>query len=215
MGVLSDGKEIDNVLIKNNEIIETEIKRRENYAFFIHQMRFNLDKESSLDKWIDLIFGIHQKYYIPNVKFKYKYYEKSSEINFKNDPMILNDALSMDKVNFGLLPYQLFNEKFPTKNIDDDQYSEDQKMLEELKKLNIELFEDEHIKINSPFLTFVCKGRILIDENYIKIINPNGKTNKRNNATTTNRSSGSSTILLYTLMLFLHLLYSSSKLAIL
>ena len=178
LGVLHDGTEIDNVIIKKSDIIESEIKRKETIAHFLHKMRFNLDNESEIDNWIDLIFGINQQFYRPNEKFKYRYYEKNSEITFKNDPVILKDNITMDQVNFGLLPYQLFKEKFPEKKINDEILPKEQKKIEELQKLNIELFKDEHLKINSPIFTFVCKGRILIDPNYLKIIDPNGKRNK-------------------------------------
>ena len=46
-----------------------------------------------------------------------------------------------------------------------------------MKILNEELFIDEHLKINSRNHTFLCKGRILIDENYIRIIEPTKKIN--------------------------------------
>ena len=177
-GVLYDGREIDNVLIKENEKIESEIKRKENYAQFLNQMRYNLDNETEINEWIDLIFGNMQRFYKPNEKYQYKYYSKCSEVNLKDDQSILEDDISMDKVNFGLLPYQLFKVEFPKKYVDDDVFLKEQKTKELIKKLNSELFKDEHIKIKSPNHTFFCKGRILIDENYIRIINQNEKINK-------------------------------------
>jgi hypothetical protein len=177
-GVLFDGREIDNVLIRDNEKIESEIKRKENFAQFLNQLRYNLDNETEIDEWIDLIFGNMQRFYKPNEKYKYKYYSRCSEVNLKDDQSILEDEISMDKVNFGLLPYQLFKEKFPKKYFDDDIFAKELKIKELLKKLNSQLFKDEHIKIKSPNHTFFCKGRILIDENYIRIINPNEKMNK-------------------------------------
>ena len=173
-GELYDGRKIDNVLIKEKENIESDIKRKENYAQFLYIMRKNLEKEKEINKWIDLIFGVNQNYYIPNDKYKYRYYEKSSEVYFKNDSSILNDKITMDKVNFGLLPYQLFKEEFP-----EEEMLEKRKEIEKkLKTLNTELFKDEHIKIKSPIQTFICKGRILIDDNYIKIIDKDEKRNK-------------------------------------
>ena len=174
---LTNGKAIDNVLIKDDEMIESEIKRRENYAHFLYQMRKNLEEEKEINNWIDLIFGINQKYYIGISNFKYKYYEQTSWINYKNEKTILNNAITMEKVNFGLIPYQIFDVKFPAVDIDKDKK---ENILQELKELNIELFNDEHIKINSPLQTFLCKGRILIEHNYIKTINPNWKINKLN-----------------------------------
>ena len=166
-GELHDGRTIDNILIKNNNKMESEIKRKENYSQFLGMMRKNLEKEKEINKWIDIIFGVNQKY-CEYEQEKYQCYEESSQINFENNLSILEDSLIMDKVNFGILPYQLFNKEFPKRELKNNDI-----IFEDLKKLNILLFEDEHIKINSPIQTFLCKGRISIDENYIKIINPN------------------------------------------
>ena len=173
---LNNGRTIDNVLIKNSEIIESEIKRKKNYAQFLYMMRRNLEEEKEINKWIDLIFGINQKYYEDKEeKHKYKCYEDCTEINFENNLSILEDNLIMDKVNFGLLPYQLFNKEFPKEDIKNKE-----KIFEQIKKLNKILFKDEHLIINSPIQTFLCKGRISIDENYIKIINPNNNSKHLN-----------------------------------
>ena len=172
LGKLIDGREIDYVDIKENEKIESD-KRMENYSKFLYNMRKWLEQEKQLNDWIDLIFGIKQKIFMngkdePN---KYKYYEKSSEIEFINDPHILDDKIEMDKVNFGLLPYQLFKKEFPIKN------EIEKEVIENLVKLNRELFEEEHIKLNCPTQTFACMGRLLINDNYLKKIDPN-KLNK-------------------------------------
>ena len=173
---LNNGRTIDNVLIKDSEIIESEIKRKNNYAQFLYMMRRNLEEEKEINKWIDLIFGINQKYYEDKEeKHKYKCYEDCTEINFENNLSILEDNLIMDKVNFGLLPHQLFNKEFPKEDIKNKE-----KIFEQIKKLNKILFKDEHLIINSPIQTFLCKGRISIDENYIKIINPNNNSKHLN-----------------------------------
>ncbi len=176
-GKLSNKRTIDNVLIKEDDNFESELKRKENFGRFLYSMRKYLEEEKEINKWIDLIFGINQKYYSLNENTKYKYYEQDSEINYKNEHSILNDTLIMEKVTFGLLPYQIFDIKFPAVDIDKEKK---EIIFQELKELNIELFKDEHIKINSPLQTFLCKGNILIDNNYIKIINPNCKINKMN-----------------------------------
>ena len=166
-----DGTTIDNVYIKDKEIFESDIARKENYAKFLFMMRNNLEKRH-INKWIDLIFGINQKYYVMDEKNIYKYYDKSSEIVFKNDLDIIKNELTMDLVNFGLLPYQLLSKNFP---------SIQKKDKDKLNKLNIELFKDEHIKMNTPIQTFLCKGRILIEDNYLKMINPKLQLNKIEN----------------------------------
>lgn len=81
---------------------------------FICEMRKSLDKENNLNKWIDLIFGINQKYCSIDGK-NYQYYPSFSEIKFKNDKKILNDEIKMKSIDFGLLPYQLFNKNFQIK----------------------------------------------------------------------------------------------------
>ena len=167
---INDGRTIDNVIIKGNEDIDSEIKRNENYASFMCSLRKKLEEEENLNKWIDLIFGINEKYYyIDENNKKAEYYETNSEVDFKTKKSILEDEVEMEMVNFGLLPYQLFHKEFPKK---DKKSSED---LLKLYTLNKELFKDEHIKLNSPIQTFLCKGRLLIDYNYIKIIESNEK----------------------------------------
>ena len=169
---LNDGRKIDEVYIFDNEKLETHMKKLENYAEFLYKMRNYLDNNKNINKWIDLIFGINQKFYISDESHKYPYYEQCSEVVFQNTIKEENSQMEMDKISFGLLPYKLFNKnnfsRIPDKN---DQ------ILNELKNLNKELFEDEHTKINRPEITFLCKGRIFIDENYIKIIEPNAKLN--------------------------------------
>jgi hypothetical protein len=138
-------------------------------------MRKNLEEEKDINQWIDLIFGINQRYYQYelNSDFKYQYYEKNSEISFKTDQEKSKDLLEMDRINFGLLPYQLFKEEFPI--VDKKDNSE---LIARLKNLNKDLFNDEHINIvNSPMHTFICKGKLLIDEEYVNIVNKDDKLN--------------------------------------
>ena len=181
----SDGKIIDNVEIRKNENIcgddsdsVSETKRMENFSKFLCTMRTSLEKNKRIHRWIDLIFGIKQKSYNLSEQESYQYYEKCSEIIFKNDPKILEDKLIMEKVNLGLLPYQLFSQKFPSSKQDK---KTKEKIVSELNKLNQELFTDEHISIESPIQTFICKGRILLDDNYVKIIEPKDELYKLEN----------------------------------
>jgi hypothetical protein len=153
-------------------------RKMEIFSKFLCTMRKSLEKNKKINKWIDLIFGINQKSYNLGEQESYQYYEKSSEIAFKNDPKIFEDKLIMEKVNFGLLPYQLFNQKFPPPNKDK---KTKEKIISEINKLNKELFNDEHIPIDSPIQTFICKGRILLDDNYVKIIEPKDEIYKLEN----------------------------------
>ena len=166
---LNDGRKIDDVFLFEKQKIESN--KFEIYAQFLYNMRNNLENNQNLNEWIDLIFGINRKYYVSDEGHKYPYYEKSSEIIFQNNIQNSNHQIEMDKIGFGLIPYQLFNKNFPIIHDKDNQ------ILNELKALNEELFIDEHIKINSPKQSFICKGRTFIDENYIKIIDPNEKLN--------------------------------------
>ena len=166
---LHDGRKIDDVFIFEKQNIESN--KFEIYSQFLYNMRTNLENNKNLNEWIDLIFGINRKYYVSHEGHKYPYYEKSSEITFQNNIQNSIHQMEMDKIGFGLIPYQLFNKHFP---IIPDKGNQ---ILNELKALNEELFVDEHIKINSPKQSFICKGRTFIDENYIKIIDPNEKLN--------------------------------------
>ena len=75
----------------------------ENYANYICLMRKNLEEEKNINQWIDLIFGINQRYYELNSEFRFQYYEKSSEISFKTDQDKSKDLLELDRINFAFL----------------------------------------------------------------------------------------------------------------
>ena len=171
-GKTQEGKLIDEVLIKDNEKISYN-KKKENFAKYLYNMRKNLE-DRHINKWIDLIFGINQKYYVLG-DHKYKYYDDNSLIIFETNEKILENELVMDMVSFGLVPFQLFNKKFPSIK------QKDKDMLNKINSLNIELFKDEHRKINSPIQSFLCKGRILIDDNYLKIVNQKVQLSKLEN----------------------------------
>ena len=158
---LYDGTEINYVQIYPNE---DEKNKMNNIFKFISEMRNSLEKEKNLNKWIDLIFGINQKDCSIDGK-KYHYYTSHSEIKFKNDKKLLNDELKMKSIDFGLLPYQLFNKDFPNK------YTINQQKEFELNSFNLSLLNYEHIKeIKSPIESFICRGSIYVNDNYIKII---------------------------------------------
>ena len=166
---LVDGSEIDDVQIFPKE--EGKNNKMKNIAKLISELRKSLEEEKNLNEWIDLIFGINQKYCSLDGK-NYKYYQSISEINFKNDKKLLNDDLIMKSVDFGLLPYQLFNKIFPIRDFIDEHKKK------ELKSLNLQLFKYEHIKeIKSPIESFICRGSIYINDNYIKIIDKKEEIN--------------------------------------
>ena len=167
------GKPIDYVIIREEEKIGSHLEEMENFANYISLMRKNLEEEKDINQWIDLIFGINQRYYELNSDFKFQYYEKNSEISFKTDQEKSKDLLEMDRINFGLLPYQLFKEEFPTVDKKDKL-----ELIKKLKDFNKNLFNDEHINmVNSPMQTFICKGKFIVNEEYVNLVNKNEKLN--------------------------------------
>ena len=169
---LYDGSKIDYVEINENDysIPKTIKEKKEDFANFLFEMRNILEKEKDINKWIDIIFGIKQKYSIYDHR-QYKNYDSYSEIAFKNDLSKINSFYAMQYADFGLLPYQLFNKDFPSKNYKNSYKSG-------LNNLNLELFEEEHInEINSPFVCSICKGSNLLNNNYIQIIDEKEQIN--------------------------------------
>ena len=153
-GQLENNDTIDNVKIngKNDQF--------EKYKF-LSEMRDNLEKESNINLWIDLIFGINQK----ENKNKEIYYEKESYVKYENNKKILFDKINMESTDFGLLPYQLFDKKFPSFKINDD-------LIKKLEEYNIERIDKEHfVNADNPLKIFVCLGCNSLDPNYLKIIN--------------------------------------------
>ena len=166
---LYDGTEINYVQIYPKE--EEKNNKMKNIAKFISEMRKSLEKEKNINEWIDLIFGINQKFYSLNGK-NYKYYPNYSEIKFKNDKKLFNDEIKMKSIDFGLLPYQLFNKNFPIRKMKNEQKEK------ELDSFNCLLLNYEHIKeIRSPIESFICRGSIYINDNYIKIIDEKEEIN--------------------------------------
>ena len=163
---LYDGSNINYVEIisKEEDKSQNEQEKKQNMAKFLTYMRKCLEEENNLNKWIDIIFGTKQNKSIIEKK-EIQNYEKSSETLFKNEPKLYNDSLIMDLADFGLLPFQLFNKDFPSKDI------KNKTKINEIKKLNFELFTQDHINgVKSPLDCFICKGSTLINNNYINII---------------------------------------------
>ena len=174
---LSDGTKIDDVEIRETDYINEkeedskvpktrETTQMQDIAKYLCKMRNSLENSNDLNKWIDLIFGVKQKYYKEDGK-KYQYYERTSETVFKNDMKMLSNSFIMSLADFGLLPFQLFNKEFPS-----EEGKNKKEIIKELKNFNISLFIEEHKKINSPIDTFICKGSTIININYIHKIDP-------------------------------------------
>ena len=171
---LNDGSKIDyvDIIPKNNKKLITEEAKKENMAEFISEMRNNLEEENDINKWINIIFGKKQKFTTINGN-DYQNYQKCSEVYFKNDKDKYNNNYYMELADFGLLPFQLFNKDFPNKDIKDKF-----KINKELNELNLKLFKEDHINgIYSPIECFICKGSILLNNSYLKIIDPKEQIN--------------------------------------
>ena len=160
-GKISNGKEIDNVIVHDCD--ENEKRKYK----FLNDMREYLENEENLDLWIDLIFGINKE---QNEKGE-RYYNENSNIEFKNNPQILTNTLVLQSYDFGVLPYQLLKIKFPKK----EKYKELEKKLE-INKYNKNLFNEEHIEcLIDGKISFICKGEKNINSKYLEIINNHKK----------------------------------------
>ena len=161
-GVNCEKEEINNVIIYNDKYNDFDKYK------FITQLRDFLENEQDLDLWIDLIFGIKQK----ENEEKYKYYPSESFVNYNNDSSIYNDNFILQCSDFGIIPFQLFNNKFTEIDNSIEQNKEN------IKNYNIEIFEKEHLSSNIDKYSFICQTQFIISKEYFKIIN-----NKKNSET--------------------------------
>jgi hypothetical protein len=169
---ISSGENIDNVQFFDYDNNKDENKNKidinsDNYINFqkykfLAELRENLDNEKKINQWIDLIFGVEQKEN-ENQQF---YFEKQSYINFENNSELYNNPLSLQSIDFGLIPFQLFYEKFPI-SYNHMQY------FYQLKSENTSRFEIEHKSEHDPKQCFVYKGRSFISSKYLDIIKDN------------------------------------------
>ena len=160
---ISSGDNIDDVTFSNilNNIDNNNYencKNLEKYKF-LSDMRESLENEKKINQWIDLIFGVDQK---ENENHQI-YFEYQSHINYENNSELFNNSLSLQSVDFGLIPFQLFHEKFP------NSYNYKQYFYQ-LKSENINRFDMEHIIDLNPEQCFICKGRNFISPKYLEII---------------------------------------------
>jgi hypothetical protein len=155
----SSKHEIDNVIIKDWD--EKELRKYQ----FLKDMKEFLENEEKLNEWIDLIFGVNKEYRDLKQK-KQRYYNKNNNINFKGNPQNLEDNIIMQSYDFGVLPYQLFAQKFPKKI-----------NLSKIDKTNIfnynkKQFKEDHKEcLLDGKNCFTCKGEKGINKEYLKKIN--------------------------------------------
>ena len=162
---ISSGKEIDNVII--HEWKENDLRK----YIFLKDMKDNLEENEKLNLWIDLIFGINMEFKNNNEQTG-RYYSKNNFISFEPDENIFNDDIIMQSYDFGVLPYKLFNDKFPEKTII-------KKNIEnEISNFNENQFIEDHINnLYDEEESFICKGEKGIKEDYIKLTEKIKKSN--------------------------------------
>ena len=156
LGKLRDGSNIDNVYVKDKN--EDKIGK---YIFLKH-MKNNLEAEQNLNQWIDLIFGINKEF----DENKERYYSSNNNIEFISKPEKTKDDLILQGCDFGVLPYKLFNEKFP----DQMKFSSD--FEKEIIEFNNTEFKNEHIHcLSDEKISFICKGEKGVNSKYFDKIN--------------------------------------------
>ena len=165
-GALIDGTEIDTVYLKqpNEQPIEK-------YKYLSDLKNYFEFGKLKLNNWINLIFGINQI----RTKDKRSYFADYMYIQFdeKDQNKHLNNPLIMQKFEFGIQPYKLFDNKFP-------ELKDKSKYFTEIKNFNIKQFKEEHSIIKGDKnKCFQCEGYNNIYIDYIEIINKKIITNKK------------------------------------
>ena len=151
LNTLSNNKEIDTVRIFNDKDDE---KNQDIYKF-ISDMRNLLEKEEKLNEWIDLIFGVKSE----KDDKKRNYYAKNCFVTFENNEEYLKNRIVMDSTDFGMVPFKLFNSKFPIIKRDN---------IDKLKNYNSQMIELDHFaNYSNPIKTCMCIGRLFLDQDYI------------------------------------------------
>ena len=162
----NNNKDLDNKIINKNILNLDNSPNFQKYKF-LSEIRENLENEKKINQWIDLIFGVEQK----ETENHQAYFEKQSHINFENNSELYNNPLILQSIDFGLIPFQLFYEKFP------NSYNYNQ-FFYQLKAENTSRFESEHKSDNDPKQCFIHRGKSFISSKYLDIINDtNGSFN--------------------------------------
>ena len=154
---ISNNTEIDTVKIytsqENGKEKDTETEK--DIYKFITDMRNILEKEEKLNEWIDLIFGMNSE---KDEKGR-EYYPKTAKVYFETKPEILNNEVTMDSADFGLIPFKLYDKKFPKIK---------RHPFEALKKYNNQMIYNDHFEnYSNPLKCFMCIGRTKIDKDYL------------------------------------------------
>ena len=156
LGKLRNGEKLDNVYIKNKK---ENISAKFN---FMKNMKNKLEMEPNLNQWIDLIFGVKKEF---DEKGE-RYYSINNNVEFISKPEIINDDLKLQACDFGVLPYQLFSDKFPSQNKIEKDIEND------ILAFNYSKYKKEHFRcLNDEKISFICKGKKGINKKYYNYIN--------------------------------------------
>ena len=173
-GKLLNGEEVNNAYV--NDKNEDKFEKYEYISNLKNYLEFDNLK---INKWIDLIFGINQRNTIDKIDKKEKrlYFSESMYIHLdeKKQEKDIKNPLNMQKYEFGIQPFQLFQSKFP-------EIKDKSEYFQEIEKYNFEKFRLEHSFIKGDKNKCVkCQGYNNICADYIKIINKNDSIFKTGN----------------------------------
>ena len=164
---------ISNCYINSSK--EDYYKKYEFLANIKNELEFN---NLNINKWIDLFFGVNQqsgKYeingHIKNVNY---YPEHMKRDYFQKNNIKSVDIIDFMKLDFGMLPYQIYNEE--SKSIK----NKSNELCNNIKDFNEKQFSLEHKFLNNNELiddSFECSGSDNINYGYYYII-VNKKYNK-------------------------------------
>ena len=170
LGKLLNEDDIDTIHVNEENKKEENIKKYEYLTNVKNYLEFG---QLELNGWINLIFGINQK----AKNDKRMYFPESMYIHFdeKQQRKDLKDYLIMQKYEFGIQPYKLFDSKFPD-------FKDKSQYYDLIKIYSIKQFEKEHKIIKrDKFKCFQCEGNNIINTKYIEIIK-NLKLKRRDNS---------------------------------
>jgi hypothetical protein len=166
LGVLLDESEIDEISIKDKVIDDFE-----KYEFMAKLKNYLEYEKLYLNRWIDLIFGKHQKIFE-----KENYFGEDKYIHFDNalQDKYINNPIFMQKYEFGIQPLKLFSTKFPEKK-------KETTYFEEIKNYNKEQFSKDHIEVtNDQIICFKCECNNNKNQDYLKIIKNENSGQEKN-----------------------------------
>ena len=154
---LLNGDDIDTIYV--NDKNEEKIKK---YEYLTNLKKYFEFGKLKINEWINLIFGMKQKATKDNkIYFPESMYIHTDDKQQKKD---LYNSLIMNKYEFGIQPYKLFDNKFPDLKEKSIYYNG-------IKIYSIKQFENEHKIIkDDKNKCFQCEANDIISMEYIEII---------------------------------------------